>query len=125
MKTKRLVIFGLAAVLMVAGILLLSDDLVSPYVSFDDAVKKAGSCVQVIGKIDKDSPVRQSDDGFSFVMKNDSGSLMTVVSHDVKPVNFEHADSVVVLGRFEKEQNFFEADRVLTKCPSKYTKEKK
>lgn len=125
MKTKRLIVSAAAAVMVIAGILFLNDDLMSPYVSFDDAMKEAGSYVQVIGKLDKGAPVKQADDGFSFVMANDSGSLMNVVYHDVKPVNFEHAESVVVLGRFEKEQNCFMADRVLTKCPSKYTKEKK
>jgi len=41
----------------------------------------------------------------------------------VKPLNFEHAKQVVALGKYNKSDKIFEADKILVKCPSKYTKE--
>jgi len=41
-----------------------------------------------------------------------------------KPLNFEHADQIVLLGKYSPERDIFEADRVLVKCPSKYRSRK-
>jgi cytochrome c-type biogenesis protein CcmE len=43
---------------------------------------------------------------------------MMVVYDGAKPANFEQADQVVVIGRYEN--GLFVADQLLVKCPSKY-----
>lgn len=123
MKNKRIIIFITALVLLITSIIVLSDDLMSPYVSFSDAKKKPGTYVQVIGKLDKTVPLEQSEGGFSFSMKDDNDHQLKVTHNEAKPLNFEHAEQVVALGRFDGEKNIFEADKLLIKCPSKYKKE--
>jgi len=123
MKNKRVLIFAAALVLMIAGVLFLSKEIVSPYVAFDDLRLKNGDYVQIIGKYDKTKPLKQHDGIFSFVIKNDANSTLTVNRNGIKPVNFEHAEQVVVLGRYNRLSDVFEADDILTKCPSKYQKE--
>ncbi len=55
---------------------------------------------------------------FSFVMKDDKGTVMQVVFDGSRPNNFELAPSLVVKGRVEGDR--FHASEILTKCPSKY-----
>ncbi|MDR3237180.1 MAG: cytochrome c maturation protein CcmE [Spirochaetia bacterium] len=124
MKNKRVIIFLAALIFMVAGILVLSKDLISPYVHFTDQKLKAGNYVQIIGKLDKAKP-EQPKTGYSFILTNDDGDTLTVNKNAAKPVNFEHAEKVVVLGRYNSQTAVFEAGEVLTKCPSKYEKKLK
>jgi cytochrome c-type biogenesis protein CcmE len=55
---------------------------------------------------------------FIFYMKDDNGQMARVVLDGAKPNNFEIATSVVAKGKFEGD--VFQAEMVLTKCPSKY-----
>ena len=123
MKNKRIIIFVTALILLVTSIIVLSEDLMSPYVSFSDAKKKPGSYVQIIGKLDKAHPLEQGEKGFSFSIIDDSDTLLRVSHNETKPLNFEHAEQVVALGRFNSKKDMFEADKLLVKCPSKYKKE--
>jgi cytochrome c-type biogenesis protein CcmE len=123
MSSKKIIIFIAALVLLVFSILLISDDLFSPYVSFETAREKAGKNVQVIGKRIADSPVVHNDQGFTFTLTEEEGDKITAFHKGVKPLNFEHADQVVLIGKYSAEKQLFEADKVLTKCPSKYEKE--
>ena len=123
MKNKRILIFAAALVLMIAGVLFLSKEIISPYVAFDDPKLKNGDYVQIIGKYDKTKPLEQHNGTFSFVIKNDANVALTVNKNGIKPVNFEHAEQVVVIGRYNPASDIFEANDVLTKCPSKYQKE--
>ncbi len=63
------------------------------------------------------------ESGFSFSIKDDNDHQLRVSHNEAKPLNFEHAEQVVVLGRFDAEKDIFEADKLLIKCPSKYKKE--
>lgn len=55
---------------------------------------------------------------FSFYMVDQSGNTMKVVYHGAIPNNFESARSIVVTGKYQN--GCFNADDILTKCPSKY-----
>ena len=123
MKNKRIIIFALALIFMALSVLFLSKNIVSPYVDFDDPKLKNGDYVQIIGKYDETKPLKQHDEMFSFVIKNDTNMALTVNKNGIKPVNFEHAEQIVVLGRYNPVSGIFEADNILTKCPSKYQKE--
>ena len=124
-KNKKILIFIIALILLVVAILSLSDDLLSPYVSFQYAEKHPGKYVQIIGKRQKDSQVIHSSSGFSFILEDKNGSTLSAFHNGIKPQNFEHAEQVVVLGKFSQDKKVFEADKVLVKCPSKYQKEQK
>ena len=125
MKNKKILVFIAALILLVTAILSLSDDLFSPYVTFQYAEKHPGKYVQIIGKRARDSEVIHDASGFTFTLTDENGNRLTAFHNGVKPQNFEHTEQVVVLGKYSSEKNIFEADKVLVKCPSKYQKENK
>ncbi len=125
MKNKKILIFAAALVLLVIAILFLSDDLFSPYVTFQYAQQHPGKYVQLIGKREKTAAVKHEAAGFGFILNDDKGNKLDVFHNGVKPANFEHTEQVVVLGKFSAGKKIFEADKVLVKCPSKYQKENK
>lgn len=119
MKSK--IIVGLILVVCLSAALYSMKGMLTPYVPFSEAMK-AGAFVQVMGLLDKSARVEQSDGFYTFRIKDADGALMTVRGGGARPQNFEHADSVVALGRYNEQSRTFEADRVLVKCPSKYTR---
>ena len=125
MKNKKVLIFITALILLVIAIISLSDNLFSPYVTFQYAEKHPGKYVQVLGKKAVDTEVTHSTSGYSFTMTDDEGNILNAFHSGVKPQNFESAEQIVVVGKYSLEKKLFEADKVLTKCPSKYQKEKK
>lgn len=125
MNNKKIVVFVIFIGLVVASILLLGKDMFSPYVSFEYAKAHPEKYVQVIGKRGKDVPANTEGKGYTFTMVDEKSEQMKAWTAESKPVNFEHAEELVVIGRFSGEKNIFMADKVLTKCPSKYKKEQK
>jgi cytochrome c-type biogenesis protein CcmE len=124
-RNKKIIIFIAAIILFVIAILSISDEIFSPYVTFKYAKENPTKYVQIIGKRAKDSRVLHDSTGFSFTLADDKGDELKIFHSGVKPQNFEHAEQIVILGKYESEKNLFEADKVLTKCPSKYQKEEK
>ena len=51
-------------------------------------------------------------------MSNEQGDVMPVVFAGVKPGNFDEAEKVVVIGKYQ--EGAFHANQILVKCPSKY-----
>ncbi len=91
---------------------------IAPYVPFAEA-RTLGGSVQVAGFPDHQASNFDTGAGtFSFVMKDEAGDQMPVVYAGVKPGNFDQAEKVVVVGRYEG--NTLHADQILVKCPSKY-----
>lgn len=125
MRNKYIILFVAALALLIIAITTLTDDLISPYVSFKEARALKGQYVQIIGTLKKDSPVSHAEGSFTFTMIDKGGSDMPIRHAGTKPLNFEHAEQIVVLGRFDPKTESFSADKLLVKCPSKYTKEKK
>jgi cytochrome c-type biogenesis protein CcmE len=68
-------------------------------------------------------PANTEGKGYTFTMTGESDEQMAAWTAEAKPANFEHAEELVVIGKFSREKNIFVADKVLTKCPSKYKKE--
>jgi len=121
MKNKK-IITGIIIVIICTGIAFYSmSGVLTPYVSFKDAMG-SGNHVQIIGTLNKLKPVEHKDGYFVFVMKDKNGDSLNVMHNGVKPVNFEHADQVVAQGVYNAGKGLFEADKILTKCPSKYKK---
>lgn len=125
MKNKKILVFIIGLVLLVTAIISLSDNIFSPYVTFQYAEKHPGKYIQMIGKRVKDAEIKHDETGFSFELCDESGNKIIVFHNGIKPQNFEHTEQVVVLGKYSTDKKVFEADKVLVKCPSKYQKENK
>jgi len=92
---------------------------VAPYVSFTEARAAAGGAVQVAGfPHHRDADFAAEKGVFTFPMENEDGEVMQVAFRGVKPGNFDQAEKVVVIGRYQEGR--FEASQILVKCPSKY-----
>jgi len=90
----------------------------TPYVSFDDAMKTA-SRVQVAGALVEDSSdYIDEDQELHFVIYDEVGVEMAVRYAGVKPANFEEATQIVAVGSWRGD--VFDAEQLLVKCPSKY-----
>lgn len=91
---------------------------IAPYVPFAEA-RTNGGAVQVAGFPDHQNARYDPQSGrFTFDMKDDTGDAMKVVFTGVKPGNFDQAEKVVVVGRYQ--EGTFDASQILVKCPSKY-----
>jgi cytochrome c-type biogenesis protein CcmE len=123
-KYRNVGIFIVLMALLVTAIYSLSDNIMSPYVSFDYARKNSSKYVQIIGSFDKSRGVDHGEGFFSFTLVDDKGGAIRAMHRGMKPVNFEHADKIVLLGKYDQKGGTFDADKVLVKCPSKYRKEK-
>lgn len=122
MSVKRLIIVLL--VLFLLGIAFFSmRGMLTPYVPFSEAMQ-SDEYVQVLGALVKSAPPEHFEGGFSFDLVDGEGTVMKVLYHGTKPLNFEHAQQVVALGTYVKDRGIFEAERILVKCPSKYTRKK-
>ena len=122
MNYKKFLIFLFILSLIVIAVLSLSDDIMTPYVSFSDAVTNSGEYVQIIGKLDKKKSIKTVGKKISFHLTGNKAETLEIEYSDSKPANFEHAEQIVVLGRYNKQDEKFIADKLLVKCPSKYKK---
>ena len=52
--------------------------------------------------------------------KDDAGAVFDVLADETRPDTFQVSYDVAVQGRWNAVERRFEADRVFTKCPSKY-----
>jgi cytochrome c-type biogenesis protein CcmE len=122
MNARKTAIIGLAVVF--CGIAFYSmRGMLTPYVSFGEAMK-SGEYVQVIGNIDRKTPLSFGEGTFSFAMEDAGGTVLTFSCTGPVPQNFDHATQAVALGQYDKVARLFIAEKLLIKCPSKYTKGK-
>lgn len=57
---------------------------------------------------------------FTFMIQDEDGAMLKVISDDPRPANFEQAISIVAIGRYDQAEQALVADDLLVKCPSKY-----
>lgn len=99
------------------GYTMMSDPI--PVLTYDRAQQHDGK-LQIKG-----TPVKTEfsydDDSqeFSFFLIDDNGQKFNVRYNGVKPGNYDQANEVIVIGRYD-EAGYIRADRLLVKCPSKY-----
>jgi cytochrome c-type biogenesis protein CcmE len=123
MNKKKIILIVLIIAFIIIAIFSMRGVL-TPYVSFKKAIE-SGSYVQVIGKLNKETPIKYYEGYFTFSFADEAGTPMEVTYSGVKPLNFEHANQIVALGTFNAQEKIFDADKILIKCPSKYVKENK
>jgi cytochrome c-type biogenesis protein CcmE len=120
MKINQIIILVAGAVLLVAlGVNLSSS--ASTYTGFQEA-QNTSRKVHIVGQwVQRDQAhYDQERDLFRFYLKDENQQEMMVHFYDPKPVNFEQAEKVVIIGSYSPEKAIFEADEIQMKCPSKY-----
>lgn len=116
MKISRIILLVTAAILMVVFGVSLSKNL-SSYSTFETA-KSTGKTVHIAGEwVDRGKSI-ETENLFQFFVKDSLGAVEMVHFNDPKPNNFEQAERIVLVGGYEQET--FVADKIITKCPSKY-----
>ncbi|MEL7533409.1 MAG: cytochrome c maturation protein CcmE, partial [Bacteroidota bacterium] len=82
----------------------------------------SGKKVHIVGQwVKRDQADYDMDrDLFKFYLQDENEEEMLVYFYDPKPVNFEQAEKIVIVGSYEKEKAVFMADEIQMKCPSKY-----
>ncbi|WKN46358.1 cytochrome c maturation protein CcmE domain-containing protein [Tunicatimonas pelagia] len=104
----------------------------SSYVTFNEASELAQSGddknIHVVGTLKKDAQgevvgVEPSEDklSVSFMMVDENGREQQVFYNEPMPADLLRSEQVVVIGSYRSD--YFVADQVLLKCPSKYQEE--
>lgn len=57
---------------------------------------------------------------WTFLLEDEMGDTVTIVSEEPRPANFEQAIEIVAIGKYSDTEQAFLADDLLVKCPSKY-----
>ena len=119
MSIGKIILLGAIAIFTVVLGLTFSGN-ASIYTTFDHA-RETGKRVHIVGEwVQRDQAnYDPGKDVFSFYMKDSTNTVEKVRYFDPKPMNFESAEKVVIIGKFHK-QEVFEADKIIMKCPSKY-----
>lgn len=96
-------------------------DSLRTYVPFSEAISSKRA-VQILGTLDKKEIIQHKEGYYTLLLKDKDGTALRVRHRGIKPVNIEHADSIVARGSFNIESGYFEAEKILVKCPSRYAK---
>lgn len=123
--TRKTAIYSAGVLLLMAfaGFSLASfRDALTPYVSYEEAVRASGRTVQVAGGLLAGSSDYDSVTGvLSFTLTDpEGGETIRVAYEGIKPANFEEAISIVAIGHWASGEDVFRSDKLLVKCPSKY-----
>ena len=93
--------------------------------TFSQAEANPGDTYHITGFLVKDKPFEydpiKDPNYFVFYLKDKSGDVRKVVSFEPKQQDFERAESVSMYG--VAADDFFQATKVIPKCPSKYKDE--
>ena len=117
MNVKILLAVGLLVAAIAIGVTSFKQTM-TPYIGFTEA-RTASGTVQVNGVLaDKNYVLKPREQYLRFNLRDSKGQIMPVEYRGVIPGNFDQAVSVVAIGRYE--QDHFEANQLLVKCPSKY-----
>jgi cytochrome c-type biogenesis protein CcmE len=109
---------GIILIAVIYGFFGLRSGFRSYTTSVNEAISSSRS-VQLAGFLGSTGEYDQAG-RFTFMLQDENGELVKVVSDDPRPANFEQAISIVAIGRYDQAEQAFLADDLLVKCPSKY-----
>lgn len=109
---------GIILIAIVYGAFGFKDSFRSYTTSVHEAIN-SGQSVQLAGFLGSQGEYDAAGH-WTFMLEDENGEQVKVISDDPRPSNFEQAISIVAIGRYEPTQNAFMADELLVKCPSKY-----
>lgn len=121
MKTTHIIaLVGLAVFVVILGLNL--SESASIYTDFQTA-KLEEKPVHIVGTwVQREAAnYDERQDLFRFYLQDTTAHTELVHYYDPKPINFETAEKVVVIGEYR--QQGFVADKIIMKCPSKYEPE--
>jgi cytochrome c-type biogenesis protein CcmE len=102
------------------------------YTSFSGATEaskpsqvKAGRSYELTGKVVEGSVVKGGDELRFRIRDRDGLAAVPVVYHGIVPDPFREGREVIVSGELRGSTFVAERDSLVTKCPSKFTKEQK
>ena len=124
-------IIALIVIAVAVGIIVSTAGDASTYVTFKEAETMAkdgdGKSIHVVGKLKKDpagqilgmayNPVIDAN-RFEFLLIDNNNREQKVVYSNPKPQDFDKSEQVVVIGQMQG--NYFQCEKILMKCPSKY-----
>lgn len=121
MKKTSIIIIVLIAVAI--GAIVSSYGDASTYESFSVAAENPDREYHIVGSLDKTKEKfydpKTDANYFSFYLIDEKGEERKVVYRAPEPQDFERSEKIVIIGKMNGEQ--FEANKILLKCPSKYT----
>lgn len=119
---KRIQVIGIVVIAIAIGIIIASLGDSSSYEDFSVAQENPEREYHIVGKlVEKEKMVYNPEmdaNYFEFRLQDNKGTTQKVIYKGVKPQDFERSDQVVIIGKMGNE--CFEAQKILTKCPSKY-----
>ena len=122
-KRRLRLIVALGAAIALAGALV--------YTSFSGATEasqpsdvKPGRSYELTGKVVKDSVTRDGDELRFRLRDRDGTASVPVVYSGVVPDPFREGREVIVEGELKRGTFVAERDSLVTKCPSKFTKQR-
>ena len=121
-KRRLRLIVALGAAVALAGVLVYSSFTASTEASKPSEVQP-GQTVKLTGKV-VDGSIDRKDDGLSFRIRDRDGSESVPVDYTgAVPDPFREGREVIVEGELRGGIFVAERDSLVTKCPSKFTKE--
>ena len=120
MKIKPLHIAGISIILLavIYGVFGFQSGFRSYTTRVAEAVDSSRS-VQLAGFLGSTGEY-DAEGRFTFLIQDEDGAMLKVISDDPRPANFEQAISIVAIGRYDQAEQALVADDLLVKCPSKY-----
>lgn len=118
LKPLHIAGIGIILVAIVYGAFGFKDAFRSYTRSVDEAVS-SGRSVQLAGFLGSQGEY-DAEGRWTFMLQDENGEQVKVISNEPRPANFEQAISIVAIGHYDSTQNAFMADDLLVKCPSKY-----
>ncbi|TAE89524.1 MAG: cytochrome c maturation protein CcmE [Bacteroidetes bacterium] len=120
MKKIHIVVIVLIA-LSIGAILSTYGD-ASTYEGFRVAAENPEKEYHVVGVLNKEKPrlynPQENANLFTFYLIDEKGVESKVVYNAPEPADFERSEKVVIIGQMR--EGYFQANKILLKCPSKY-----
>lgn len=120
MKTSHIIFIFL--IVAIIGIVITTLYNADTYSDFKTAKASPHKEFQISGTLDKKQGVTEDSVNliFSFYLEDRNNDVEKVIYHGSKPKDFEKITQIIVTGKYS--ENTFNADKLLLKCPSKYSK---
>ncbi len=121
---KRTQIILLLVIALMIGALLVTLEDASVYATFDIADKQTPETVTVVAKLDLENPIEFDPKTTLLTFKaiDKDGRSKNVIYNQPKPMDFERSEEITITGH--STSDYFVAEEILMKCPSKYIDEK-
>jgi cytochrome c-type biogenesis protein CcmE len=133
---KKSHIIALVVIAVAIGMIISTVGDASTYSDFSEAREMAAdgktNSIHVVGELKKDGMGQiigmvyepsLNPNRFEFMMIDSLQNESKVVYNKPKPQDLDKSEKVVVVGKMNLDQDYFEAEQILLKCPSKYNNE--